>query len=140
MQISEPSPTIIDLVSDKPKLDSKIKDMRRPSSRKDVEFDKLGWLKDHFRYLDMFGTTVNFTYDSDEVYKTHEGASVTVLIIITLLIVTGTQLKNMLSGSEKLLISSIKYNDLNNDIEPFTFQNRLTVHQNTSENNWFSLF
>jgi hypothetical protein len=88
----------------------------------------------------MFGSTVNFTYDSDEVYKTHEGASVTVLIIITLLIVTGTQLKNMLSGSEKLLISSIKYNDLNNDIEPFTFQNRLTFHQNTSENNWFSLF
>jgi hypothetical protein len=89
--------------------------MRRPSSRKDVEFDTFGWLKDHFRYLDMFGTTVNFTYDTDEVYKTHEGATVTVLIILTLLIVTGTQLKNMLSGSEKLLISSIEYNDLNND-------------------------
>ena len=75
----------------KPKPDSKqIKTMRRPSSRKDVEFDKIGWLKDNFRYLDMFGSTVNFTYDTDEVYKTHEGAAVTVLIIFTLLIVTGT--------------------------------------------------
>jgi len=50
----------------------------------------MGWLKDRFRYLDMFGTTINFTYDADSVYKTHEGASITVLIVLTLLIVTGT--------------------------------------------------
>jgi hypothetical protein len=81
----------------------------------------VGWLKDRFRYLDMFGTPVNFTYDTDEVYKTHEGATVTVLIVLTLLIVTGTQLKNMVSRSEKILLQSVEYNDLTNDMQPFSF-------------------
>ncbi len=91
--MEEVGQSCIDLVCDKPNhYHQIIKDrlLRRPTSRKDVELDRWGWLKDHFRYLDMFGTTVNFTYDTDEVYKTHEGATVTVLIILTLLIVTGT--------------------------------------------------
>lgn len=110
--------------------------MRQPTSKKDVEFSRVGWLKDRFRYLDMFGTPVNFTYDTDEVYKTHEGATVTVLIVLTLLIVTGTQLKNMVSRSEKILLQSVEYNDLTNDMQPFSFQNSLPVLYD--DQIWFS--
>lgn len=112
--------------------------MRQPTSKKDVEFSRVGWLKDRFRYLDMFGTTVNFTYDTDEVYKTHEGATVTVLIVLTLLIVTGTQLKNMISRSEKILLQSVEYNDLSVDIQPFSFENSIPVYYD--DKNWLSFF
>jgi len=86
-------PNCIELVCEKPSHNYQlIRDrlIRRNTSRKEVQLGTWGWLKDRFRYLDIFGTAVNFTYDSDEVYKTHEGATVTVLIVLTLLIVTGT--------------------------------------------------
>jgi hypothetical protein len=73
---------------------------------------KWAWIKDRFRYIDLFGTSVNFTYDSDEVYKTHEGATVTLLIILALIAVTGTQLKNMINRSQKIILQTADYRNL----------------------------
>ncbi len=44
----------------------------------------------------------------------------------------------MVSGSEKILISSVQYNDLSADSDPFTFENNIPV--DLQEKGWFSFF
>jgi hypothetical protein len=44
----------------------------------------------------------------------------------------------MLSGSEKILVSSVQYNDLSTDSDPFLFENKIPVE--LKENGWFSFF
>ena len=72
---------------------------------RDVDSIRSKWkaLKMNFRMLDIFGTKINFSYSYNKVYKTYEGATMTVLIVLLLIIIMGIELRNLINRSEQIV-------------------------------------
>lgn len=90
----------------------------------DIKYSKVsGWrlFKQKFKVIDMFGNQINFTHKYKDTFKTTEGAVLTLMIYIALIIVAGLYLQNMVRWTEQIINSKIEFTDLLNDKTPFTF-------------------
>ena len=74
-----------------------------------------------FKLLDMFGSKIAFSCNFKEVYKTYEGATLTVIILVLLIVVSSIEFHNMIYRTESLVQSNVVYSDLSKDTTPFTF-------------------
>ena len=90
----------------------------------DIKFSKMNrWnsIREGFRKIDMFGRGINFTYKYEQTFKTMEGAILTSLILMGMLIITAIYFQNMINRTEQILNTKTEYIDLTNDYEPFAF-------------------
>ncbi len=69
----------------------------------DTKFSKLNRWNELFykiKSIDVFGRPIAFTYEYEETYKTIEGAVLTIMIMVTMIAITGLYLQNMLNRTE----------------------------------------
>ena len=74
--------------------------MRRVTDTKYSRLNRWRLFKKKFKVIDMFGNYKNFTHKYKDTFKTMEGAILTMLIFMALIIVGGIYLSNMLSRTE----------------------------------------
>ena len=43
-------------------------------------------LRRNFKLIDIFGNQISFSYNYNEIYKTYEGATMTVIIVLLLIV------------------------------------------------------
>jgi hypothetical protein len=78
-------------------------------------------LRRNFKLIDIFGNQISFSYNYNEIYKTYEGATMTVIIVLLLIVVTGIEFHNMIYRTESLVQGNVVYSDLSQDSSPFSF-------------------
>ena len=78
-------------------------------------------LRRNFKLIDIFGNQISFSYNYNEIYKTYEGATMTVMIVLLLIVVTGIEFHNMIYRTESLVQGNVVYSDLSQDSTPFSF-------------------
>ena len=60
-------------------------------------------MRRNFKLIDIFGNQISFSYHYNEIYKTYEGATMTVIIVLLLIVVTGIEFHNMIYRTESLV-------------------------------------
>lgn len=89
--------------------------MRHVTDRKFTKLNRWAQMKSNFKQIDLFGSQINFSYSYQETYKTTEGAILTVVIVLILLIITSIQFASMVTKQEYNLNANIQYTDLTTD-------------------------
>ena len=77
--------------------------MRQVTDPKFTEPSRFSTLKNNFRKLDIFGSQVNFSYKYQETYKTMEGATMTVILVILMVAITASQFSDMINRTSQVL-------------------------------------
>lgn len=77
--------------------------------------------------IDLFGSQINFTHKYKDTFKTMEGAILTLLIFMALIIVSGIYLNNMVSRTEQILNIKTEFVDLVRDKDPYLFDSGSSI-------------
>lgn len=96
----------------------------------DIKYSKLSnWrlFKQKFKVIDMFGSQINFTHKYKDTFKTMEGAVLTFLIYLALIVVGGLYVQNMVRRTERIINTNIEFKDLSKDADPFVFDSGTTI-------------
>ena len=75
----------------------------------------------------MFGSQINFTHKYKDTFKTIEGAVLTFLIYLALIVVGGLYVQNMVKRTERIINTNIEFKDLSKDASPFVFDTGTTI-------------
>ncbi|TNV84198.1 hypothetical protein FGO68_gene7891 [Halteria grandinella] len=102
--------------------------MRHVTDRKFTKLNRWAQFKENFKLIDLFGSQINFTYTYQETYKTLEGALLTLIIVLILLVITLTQFASMAQKTEYNLNANTQFSDLSQDSEEFTFSSNYTFN------------
>ena len=74
--------------------------MRKVTDRKYSKFNPWAQFLDKMKSLDMFGLSINFTYENQQKYNTLEGACLTIFIVLAMIIISGIYFNNVINRTE----------------------------------------